>query len=345
MLVMNKDRNQKLEKLTTAIQKHLNNNPALLIGSGASIPYGLPSMEDLADEIKSKLQVKYRDDYQWKTFIKEINENNNLEITLDNVDLKVGIQEDIIWTVSELIERKDKAALTSFISENYYPALTDIIKKFVQRVGSTNIVTTNYDCLIEYAIDFADGKNNTGFSGNYIQKFTQFSNDTLKRTVNLYKVHGSIDWFRHKENYTILSLQFFNKSKLSDKYTPLIVTPGNRKYKETIVDPFRTVISKADEALRNSASYLCIGYGFNDEHIQPIIIDENRNNKKPIVIVTKEVTKKIKELFLKNKTENYLIISEGDDSSECKVYYSSSESELFSESFWQLDEFYKLWFE
>lgn len=342
---MNKDRDEKLEKLTTAIQKHLNNNPALLIGSGASIPYGLPSMADLANEIKSKLQQKYRADSQWKAFVKKLDETNNLEITLDNVDLKVGIQEDIIWIVSELIERKDKAALTSFISENYYPALTDIIKKFVQKVGPTNIVTTNYDCLIEYAIDFADGKNNTGFSGNYIQKFTQFSNNSIKRAVNLYKVHGSIDWFRHKENQNILSLKFFNKSNLSDKYTPLIVTPGNGKYRETHIDPFRTVISKADEALRNSASYLCIGYGFNDEHIQPIIIDENRNNKKPIVIVTKEITTRIKELFITCKPENCLILSEGNDGNGCKVYYSSSKTELFSESYWQLDEFYKVWFE
>ena len=342
---MNIDKNEKLEKLTTAIQKYLNNNPALLIGSGMSIPYGLPSMGNLADEIKSKLHEKYRDDEQWKAFIKKLNATNNLEIALDNVDIKVAIHEDIILVVLELIERKDKAALTKFISENYYPALTNVIKKFVQRVGSTNIVTTNYDCLIEYAIDFADGKNNTGFSGNYIQKFTQFSNNSINRAVNLYKVHGSIDWFRHKENQNILSLKYFNKSNLSDQYTPLIVTPGNGKYRETHVDPFRTIISKADEALRNSAAYLCIGYGFNDEHIQPIIIDENRNKKKPIVIVTKEVTIKIKKLFIDDKPENCLIISEGNDGNGCKVYYSSSETELFSESYWQLDEFYKVWFE
>jgi len=342
---MNIDRNEKLEKLTTTIQSHLNTNPALLIGSGASIPYGLPSMEDLATEIKTKLQNKYQNTDQWKTFIGKLNETNNLEITLDKVDVSSDLQEDISWTVSELIEKKDNEALTNFISENCYPSLTYIIRKFVQRTGPTNIVTTNYDRLIEYAIDFADAKNSTGFSGNYLQKFTQFSDDSMKRSVNLYKVHGSIDWFRHKENQNILSLKFFNKSNLSDKYIPLIVTPGSRKYKETHVDPFRTVMSKADEALRNSSSYLCIGYGFNDEHIQPIVINENRNNGKPIVIVTKEITNKIKELFLNNKIVNCLIISEGNRGTGSKVCYSSSESENFSESYWQLDEMYKLWFE
>ena len=146
---MNKDKSEKLEKLTTTIQKHLKNNPALLIGSGASIPYGLPSMEDLADEIKSKLQDKYQDEDQWKSFIKELDETGNIETTLENVDLKPEIRGDISWVVSNLVERKDKEALTSFISENDYPALTDIIKKFVQKTGTTNIVTTNYDRLIE----------------------------------------------------------------------------------------------------------------------------------------------------------------------------------------------------
>ena len=35
---MTKEINEELEKLTIAIQHYLNNNPALLIGSGASIP-------------------------------------------------------------------------------------------------------------------------------------------------------------------------------------------------------------------------------------------------------------------------------------------------------------------
>ena len=122
-------------------------------------------MEDLANEIKSKLQEKYQNDDQWKAFIKKLKETNNLEITMDSVDLKVVIQEDIIWIVLDLIEKKDKEAFTDFISKNYHPALTNIINKFVQSTESTNIVTTNYDRLIEYAVDFANGKINTGFSG------------------------------------------------------------------------------------------------------------------------------------------------------------------------------------
>lgn len=55
-------RDDKLEKLTTTIQKKLDGNPALLIGCGCSIPYGLPSMNALAAEIKARLHEKYQND-------------------------------------------------------------------------------------------------------------------------------------------------------------------------------------------------------------------------------------------------------------------------------------------
>ncbi len=341
---MAKERDEKLERLTLTIQQKLNGNPALLIGCGSSIPYGLPSMEDLSKEIKNKLQVKYKNDKTWKSFILELDKNNNLELSLEKVTLKDEIHNDLIWTVWSLVEQKDISALNNFLFSNTFPVLTLILRKFIQQTGSTNIITTNYDRLIEYSIDYAEGHSNTGFSNNYINKFTQFSSNANKRIVNLYKVHGSIDWFKYEENQKLLSLKFFDKSNLSEKFNPQIVTPGKDKYRETYLDPFRTVISKADEALRKSCAYLCIGYGFNDEHIQPIIIDENRNKKKPIVIVTKNITPRIRELFFKNDVENCLIISEN-NSGGSVVNYSHIESEDFTESFWQLEKFYNLWFE
>jgi hypothetical protein len=122
----------------------------------------------------------------------------------------------------------------------------------------------------------------------------------------------------------------------------MIVTPGNGKYRETHKDPFRTVISEADRAIRTSTSYLCIGYGFNDEHIQPIILEENRNKKKPIVIVTKGLTRKMQELFLNTYECQSLIISENAEGGTC-VHYGKSETQIFIEPFWQLDSFCKLW--
>lgn len=344
---MAEKRDDNLERLTSTIQKMLDGNPAILVGSGGSIPHGLPSMNELADEIKRNLQNKYQNNDDWNAFISELEKTSNLEKSLDNIQLNDDIHHDLIWAVWSIVNQKDITAKNSFLSQSSKPPIADILNKFIQQAGITNIITTNYDRIIEYAIDFADGKCCTGFSDGYIRKFRKFNHfpfTTAKRTVNLYKVHGSIDWFKHRKNQTLNSLPFFEKKMLGDTFFPQIITPGNSKYKETHLDPFRTVISKADDVLRNSCAYLCIGYGFNDEHIQPIIIDENRNKKKPIVIVVKEITPKIKNLFLSGTSENCLLISEASKGSSL-VNFPGNEAINFHENYWQVGDFYRLWFE
>jgi hypothetical protein len=182
-----------------------------------------------------------------------------------------------------------------------------------------------------------------GFNGSIYGSFncSQYSNRS--RDVNLYKVHGSIDWFKNEDNQALFSSSILGSS-YSTNISPLIVTPGNGKYRETHNDPFRTVMSESDRALRRSSSYLCIGYGFNDEHIQPIIIEESNSNKKPIVIITKKITDKISGLFLGRALCNYIIVTEGPPN-RTTIYYSKDDVDSIIGDYWKISEFYKLWFE
>lgn len=334
--------NEKVEILALTIQKYLSDNPSILIGSGCSVPYGLPTMDDLAKEIVEKLDSSYLSEDSWREFKSQLVNTENLETALEAVDMKEDIHDAIIHVVWAFINRKDNEAFLNFIKSGHYPSVTKILRKCVQSAASTNIITTNYDRLVEYSIDASEGKCISGFVGNYIKQFQSFDGSNYKRAINLFKVHGSIDWFKHKTHGNTIATNFYDVSHFSDHYYPMIVTPGNRKYKETHNDPFRTVIAQADKALRTSTSYLCLGYGFNDEHIQPIIIDENRNKRKPIVIVTKGITDKIAELFLDTANCQCLIISENPGGGT-RVYYSKNEIEIFNEPFWQLDSFSKLW--
>ena len=207
---------KKLEKLTITIQSMLDKNPALLIGSGGSVPYGLPSMKDLANEITEKLNAIYKDDDTWKAFIAELARSDNLELALEKVVVKEEIHNAIVSIIWEIIDKKDREAINSFLKSSTSPALTLILKKFVQHAGVTDVVTTNYDRLIEYSIDSSQGAVQTGFSGNCIKTFCRFNSFSGCRTVNLYKVHGSIDWFRNKKNYEILATNFMTADNLTD---------------------------------------------------------------------------------------------------------------------------------
>ncbi|MDZ7766915.1 MAG: hypothetical protein U5K00_21285 [Melioribacteraceae bacterium] len=181
---MSASRIDKTELLSKTIQTYLNNDCALLIGSGNSIPYGLPSMLELADEIKSKLNFKYKSNIKWQRFVEELNKTNNLELSLDTVEIDDYIHRDIIWVVWELIHLKDRTALNNILLNSIPPALTNILNKFVQKTDPTNIITTNYDRLIEYSCDMVNGKLNDGFSGEFIRRFSKFQSKPNKRVIN-----------------------------------------------------------------------------------------------------------------------------------------------------------------
>ena len=76
---------------------------------------------------------------------------------------------------------------------------------------------------------------------------------------------------------------------IPDAFHPLIIPPGKEKYSATHDEPYRTVIAEADSAFVQAGAYLCIGYGFNDEHIQPKLLTQISKGK-PIVVLARTMT-------------------------------------------------------
>lgn len=118
-------------------------------------------------------------------------------------------------------------------------------------------------------------------------------------------------------------------------YSPLIVTPGLNKYEKTHEDPFRTTINGADSALKNASAFLCIGFGFRDQHIHPKIIEKCREQNVPIVVLARTLTEEAKDFLNNNAGKNYMGIEMAGDHS--KVYspdnpggIEMSESDLWS---------------
>ena len=155
------------------------------------------------------------------------------------------------------------------------------------------VVTTNYDRLPEYAADFINATTVTGFEGTLIRKF-ELPNPVVKtrrirareRVVDIWKVHGSLDWFVNESNQVI---SFPLVKEIPGGFRPLIVPPGKDKYSSTHEEPYRTIISEADNAFVEAGAYLCVGYGFNDEHIQPKLLAQIKKGK-PIVVLARTMT-------------------------------------------------------
>ena len=68
----------------STMQRYLENSPLIVLGSGASMPYGLPSMGKLAEQIKSNDVVKA--DPSYNAFCASLS-SEGLEKAIDSVSL------------------------------------------------------------------------------------------------------------------------------------------------------------------------------------------------------------------------------------------------------------------
>lgn len=327
------------------LQAYLANTPLVVLGSGASAAFGMPTMSDLAAEITNRKQ-EFSDDESIQNFFKDLASGIDLETVLGmdqqmlNEDSK--LIRKVVW---ETINSKDKFFFNNILQngfENFY--LVDLLKKLLEPTPHiVDVITTNYDRLAEYASDIVKANVITGYEGSYYKLIEMPSSNLYsrimrerKRTINLWKVHGSLDWFMAP---TGEMCALSHTESVPDNYLPNIVPPGRSKYKTTHFEPYRFIMAQADKAIGNAESFLVFGYGFNDDHIQPKIIEEIRK-KKPIVVVTKKATSACLNLLQQTSNANYMIIEEKD--SKTHVVTNSSD-DLYEEDFWTMRGFIEKW--
>ncbi|RZM21894.1 MAG: SIR2 family protein, partial [Pedobacter sp.] len=222
--------------------------------------------------------------------------------------------------------------------------------RFIQYLLSTadkklTIVTTNYDRLGEYAASLAKAVICTGYAQNYMGHFSaQIHTNKFSAArgfngqVDIWKVHGSLDWFKNAQDE---NFQLPLRHKKPEGFTPLIVTPGLSKYSETHMEPYRTIFAQADNAIAEANGFFCLGYGFNDAHVQPKLIAEIKNNK-PIVVLTKQLTPKTKQSIIDNGCKNYILFEEAPDGGTQVFSSSFGDFIIPGQSTWVLEEYLKL---
>lgn len=328
---------EKLNNIAIQAQKYIEGVPVIVLGSGASVSYGLPTMGTLAEHLKDN--VNGESDSNWTAFTKLLDKGIDLETALQKVTLNEEVTTEIIKETWHLINPIDIEVFKSLHDVNYYSLSNLIEKLFSSTIPELNIITTNYDRLAEYACEKRNIYHFTGFSTGFLRTKVLEDPINIKRRVNILKVHGSLDWFRNSDN---LLIGLSNTSIIPKNFIPEIVTPGNEKYKKTYQEPYRTIIQKADSALENNDSYLCIGYGFNDEHIQTKLVNKCVNNNSTLLILTRTLTEATKRFINEQGCKNYLAFEKSGDS-DTKIY-SSVEGEFIipNVDYWSLDGFLKL---
>lgn len=287
------------------IQQYLSDVPLLLIGTGGTIPCGIPGMVELSEHLIHELDDKYRDDIEWIKFTSNLKSGKDLESALTNLTLKQEILDDIAIQTWHLVNKADLNFLYGLINHKVDFPIANLIKRFYEpNPQCVNIITTNYDRIIEYACDQIYVNVDKRFIGYYIKSFSNIKLQT-KKIVNLIKVHGSLDLYKDKDGF-VYSIPL--QGNIPNGLIPEIVTPGENKYRSILTGEYRDLVHIADDLINTAKSYLCIGYGFNDEQIQRNIISGIHDGK-PIVVVTKAISDKSLSLIERN-SEKYVIIRE-----------------------------------
>ena len=326
-------------------QECLKAMPVIVLGSGASIPFGLPSMKELAQRLSRSTPEAARDVSDaklWDCFTERLR-TQDLESALTAVQLTERLSDYVVRQTWGQISVADVKVFENLIADANLLPLTRLYRHLF---GSTHrkvsVVTTNYDRLAEYGADRGRFCHYTGFTYGYFRQRQTSSRISFlqgaqsARTIDIWKVHGSLDWFMNADNHVIA---FTSAGSIPAGFRPAIVTPGISKYEQTHSEPFRTVIAGADNALTRATAYLCIGFGFNDEHIQPKLKERWQQGEAFLLVLTKALSDSAKRMLASANGQKFLALEDAPTGTRMWSHRYRDETLLEKVRLWNLPEF------
>lgn len=308
-----------INEINTTIQTYLQNPPLIIWGSGATIDFGLPSMSNLRDEIGNSISE----------FDKSCTDLE-AELGKEKYTEELPRIRKIIRKVIYSADFKAKEKLLKCPDE-YEGILRLTNFCYDPHPKMMNVISTNYDRILEYVWGYNGFNYTDGFEQNELSVF----NENLfqdKNIINLMKVHGSIDWFNMNNDIRKVYSDF--------GYDPVMIPPGKNKYKTTHLSPYREIMQKSDDAVKKAHSFLVIGFGFNDEHITPLVSKKTISGT-PIVVVTKNVTGTTEQQLEKAKKVIYVEADTDPNKSRIRIIENGNTmtDSIENGQFWKLNKF------
>lgn len=150
----------------------------------------------------------------------------------------------------------------------------------IDRVVPVEIFTTNYDLLLEQALEEQNVPFFDGFSGSRYPFFDIHSveeNELPNYWARVWKLHGSVNW-------KTMSGRVYRVSK-GIAGSPELIYPSKLKYDQSRKMPFLAMSDRLTSFLLKPHAVLFVcGYSFGDEHINDTIINALKVNQSGNVV-------------------------------------------------------------
>jgi hypothetical protein len=150
-----------------------------------------------------------------------------------------------------------------------YHCIADWINA-IAREQPIEVFTTNYDLLMEQALESSGTPYFDGFSGVSRPFFDlqAIEEDILPpRWARLWKLHGSINWFQAPRTGV------FRSASRPDDSAIRLIHPSHLKYDESRRMPYLVMLDRLRSFLKQPTSALIVsGYSFRDDHLNEVIL-------------------------------------------------------------------------
>jgi len=275
---------------------------------------------------------------------------NSKKKAVDNEQFKYNLEALInhLTSISNISSAKSKKAVENKIKEvnkfifeqivgdsSQCNELLQLYKEFYLRIVKktrqvpVNVYTTNYDLYNETALDTSGFMYNNGFLGSAKRVFNpnsynyvvvenlNLSRDVWKSVsnfINLYKIHGSINWIKENDQTTdtprILEKDI-ELIRTRKQFDSLMIYPTPQKDRTTLMVPYSDLFRMMqNNLLKRNSILIVMGYSFSDEHINRILLNALSVYDFRIVIFGKShMIDKLKEI---GDNRIWIVNSDGD---------------------------------
>ncbi|WP_198144753.1 SIR2 family protein [Nesterenkonia jeotgali] len=297
-------------------------NLVILIGSGASFHLGSPQTRNLNNLAVQNLVTNAGEnlDETDSELLRSLNPNDegDLEKLLNGLQLAASLADQTGLSEVTFGSREDSSSFTkaqieqlkgkinvAFSHACQLPALdcdlTDPLeshRQFLSRIVRSRranlprpkIFTTNYDLVIERALDelgypYIDGfsgtvdrRLNLAYYGLDFHRVETTSQKVVARAdsaLYLHKIHGSLNWKPRVSGETgVTTLEVVQVPEGSASIEePVLIYPTAAKEADSLSYPYSDLMRLLSDAVQqNDTAVVTVGYGFGDPHINRILL-------------------------------------------------------------------------
>jgi hypothetical protein len=302
-----------------ALRSFFREKPFLFFGTGMSCAldtrFGMAALKDaLLTQMRTQ-SLTPEEANQWVGVESSLQVGADLETALNGVS-EQGLLNKITDVTGGFIASIDRQyAFRIAKGESVWPAIY-LIKKLVATLPEgdriLHVLTPNYDMMFEYACDFSRIPYTNGFSGGVEREMNWNAVDCSlrsreratygrkakfvckhKKHVRLYKVHGSLNYFFHRNAVIENNAWMWDAPDFAQR---VMITPGLSKY-EKLQRYRQELLKSADAAINRASQFLFLGYGFNDNHLEEYIKRKLITQACKGLIVTRDSNPRIESML------------------------------------------------